>query len=130
MNLKLIFQLSIFGLIMAVATVSLIPETTELACWLVIFIICAYVIAKRGQGKYFLTGFCVSLVNCIWITTAHVLFYNTYIAHHPNAAKMGQNMPMQSHPQLLMVLMGPLFGIAFGLILGLFSLIASKIVKR
>ncbi|MBS1529570.1 MAG: hypothetical protein JSU01_04640 [Bacteroidetes bacterium] len=124
MNWKIIFQLSIFGLIMAFGTISLIPEKIEPVFWLAIFVFCAYVIAKTCRGKYFLNGFCVSLVNCVWITAAHIIFYSTYIANHPNAAKMGQSMPMQSHPRLLMLLMGPLFGIGFGLILGLFSWIA------
>jgi hypothetical protein len=129
MNWKIIFQLSIFGLIMAFGTISLIPEKFEPIFWLAIFVFCAYVIAKTCQGKYFLNGFCVSLVNSVWITAAHIFFYSTYVANHPAAAKMGQSMPMQSHPRLLMLLMGPLFGIGFGLILGLFSFIASKIVK-
>jgi uncharacterized membrane protein len=115
---------------MAFATVSLIPEKFEPVFWLGIFIFCAYVIARVCNGRYFLHGFCVSLVNSIWITAAHIIFYSTYIAHHPNAEKMGQSMPMQSHPRLLMLLMGPLFGIAFGLILGLFTFIASKIVSK
>lgn len=129
MNWKIIFQLSIFGLIMAVATISLIPEKVEPVFWLAIFVFCAYVIAKTCQSKYFLNGFCVSLVNCVWITAAHIIFYSSYVANHPNAAKMGQSMPLQNHPRLLMLLMGPLFGIGFGLILGLFSFIASKMVK-
>lgn len=131
MNFKLILTLSLFGLAMAFATVSIIPEMAEPACWLVIFIICAYFIAKKAPGKYFLHGFCTSLVNCIWITIAHVSFYATYVANHPNAASMGAKMQfMADHPRRLMVLMAPLFGIAFGLVLGLFSFIASKIVKK
>jgi hypothetical protein len=129
MNWKIVFQLSIFGLIMAIATISLIPENAEVFFWIAIFIFCAYVIAKTCQSKYFLNGFFVSLVNCIWITAAHLIFYSTYVTNHPSAAKMGQSMPMQNHPRLLMLLMGPLFGIVFGLILGLLSWIASKIVK-
>ena len=131
MNKKLIFQLSIFGLIMAFGTISLIPEKIEPLFWLVIFIFCAYVIARVAPGNYFLHGFSVSLVNCIWITAAHIIFYSTYVAHHPNAAQMGEKMAfLPSHPRLKMLIMGPLFGIGFGLILGIFSLIASKIVTR
>jgi len=131
MNWKLIFQLSIFGLIMAFGTVSLIPEKFEPLFWLAIFVFCAYVIARVAPGKYFLHGLCVSLVNCVWITAAHIIFYNTYVAHHPSAAEMGEKMTfLLSHPRLKMLLMGPLFGIGFGLVLGLFSFIASKIVSR
>jgi len=76
MNWKIIFQLSVFGLIMAIATVWLIPEKVEPIFWLFIFIFSAYIIAKAVGRRYFLHGFCVSLVNCIWIgSTYHFLQY-------------------------------------------------------
>ncbi|MBS1528228.1 MAG: hypothetical protein JST19_21460 [Bacteroidetes bacterium] len=131
MNWKLDFQLSVFGLIMAFATVWLIPEMIEPVFWLAIFIFCAYVIAKVCNEKYFLNGFVVSLFNCIWITAAHIIFYDGYIANHPNMAKMSQQHPLlPTHPRLEMLIFGPLFGIVFGLILGLFSFIASKMVAK
>jgi hypothetical protein len=132
MNWKIIFQLSIFGLIMAFATVSLIPEKIEPAFWLVIFVFCAWVIAKACPGKYFLHGFLVSMVNCIWITGVHIAFRETYELKHPDMAAMGSNMPaaLAVHPLLAMAIMGPFFGALFGIILGLFSFVASKIVKK
>jgi hypothetical protein len=48
MNWKIIFQLSIFGLIMAFATVQLIPERVEPIFWLFIF-------------RFLRTGYCQSL---------------------------------------------------------------------
>ena len=132
MNWKIIFQLSIFGLIMAFGTVSLIPEGFEPLFWVIIFIFCAWVVAKVCYGKYFLHGFLISLVNCVWITAVHVFFRETYVAHHPKAAALFATMPPELlvHPRFAMVLTGPVFGIMFGIILGLFSFIASKIVKN
>jgi hypothetical protein len=130
MNWKIIFQLSIFGLIMAFGTVSLIPEKVEPAFWLLIFIFCAYVIAKVCPGKYFLHGFLVSMVNCIWITAVHIAFRQTYVANHPQMASMGISASLALHPRLAMAIMGPVFGVIFGIILGLFSFVASKIVKK
>lgn len=132
MNWKIILQLSMFGLIMAFGTISLISEKIESAFWLVIFIFCAWVIARVCPGKYFLHGFLVSMVNSVWITIVHIAFRQTYIAHHPDMASMGTSMPLplSIHPRLTMALMGPVFGAMFGIILGLFSLVASKIVKK
>lgn len=132
MNWKIIFQLSIFGLIMAFGTVSLIPEKFEPAFWLLIFIFCAYVIAKVCPNKYFLHGFLVSMVNCVWITAVHIAFRETYLAHHPQMASMSTGMsgPLATHPRLAMAIMGPIFGAMFGIILGAFSFVASKIVKK
>jgi hypothetical protein len=132
MNWKLIFQLSVFGLIMALATVSLIPYKIEPAFWIVIFVFCAYVIAKVCGRKYFLHGFLVSLVNCVWITSAHLYFYKSYIANHKEIAGQFSNaLPgLSSHPRLCMAIMGTIVGVFSGLFLGLFAIIASKIVKK
>jgi hypothetical protein len=131
MNWRLIITLSLFGLVMAVGTVYFIPSNIEPFCWLPIFLICAYIVAKKAPGKYFLHGFCTSLVNCIWITGAHILLFSTYIAKHVQELEMSNKMPLlQGHPRQQMLIMGPIVGIASGLVLGLFCFIASKIVKK
>lgn len=130
MNLKLIIQLSLFGLIMAFATVSLIPEKVEFIFWLVIFAFVAYVIAKVAPGKYFWHGFLVSIFNSIWITAVHIFFYNSYTLHHPDMANMSVNAGyFSTHPRLMMACVGVPFGIMFGLVQGLFAFVASKFVK-
>jgi lysylphosphatidylglycerol synthetase-like protein (DUF2156 family) len=132
MNWKIILQLSLFGLIMAFGTVSLIPEKIEPLFWLVIFIFCAYIIAKVCSGKYFLHGFMLSIFNSVWITAVHAIFVATYIKNHPDMSPANMHMPaaMYSHPRELMVIMGPIFGAIFGLFQGLFAFVASKIVKK
>ena len=132
MNWKLIFTLSLFGLAMAIATVYWIPGNIEFGFWLPVFIICAYFIAKNCTSRYFLHGFLVSIVNCIWVTSAHILLYHTYIANHAQEAEMMGQLPapMNIHPRLMMAVMGPIVGIISGLILGLFAWIASKLVKK
>jgi hypothetical protein len=130
MNWNLIFRLSLFGLVMAIGTVYVIPGQLEMLFWLPIFIYCAYVIARRAPGRYFMHGFMVSIFNCVWVTGAHVIFVNTYLAGHQEELEMLSKGPMPTHPRLMMLLMGPVFGILFGLILGLFSFIAGKLVKR
>lgn len=130
MNKKLILQLSLFGLAMAFATVYFIPSNIEPLCWLAIFLVCAYLIAKNCTEKYFLNGLCVSIVNAVWITSVHILLFKTYIANHPQEAAMMRTMPMPTHPRLMMLMTGPIIGIISGLVLGLFAFIASKIMKK
>jgi len=130
MNWKLIFGLSLFGLAMGIATVYLIPTKFEWIFWLIIFIICAYLIAKNAPGNYFLHGFLVSIVNSIWITATHVMLFTTYVANHPDVVEMNAKMPMADHPKRLMAVSGPIIGIISGLVLGLFAFIASKLVKK
>ncbi|HLY69288.1 MAG TPA: hypothetical protein VKR53_06135 [Puia sp.] len=131
-NWKLIFQLSIFGLLMAIATISLIPQNTEPFFWLAIFIVCAYLVAKKAPGKYFLHGFLTSIVNSIWITAAHILFAATYLPNHPQMQEMTASMPLfaQHHQRILMAILGLPFGAVFGLVLGLFCFVASKMIKK
>jgi|SRR5882762_116024 len=128
MNRNLIFKLSLFGLAMSIATVYFIPSNIEPFCWLVIFVICAYAIAKQCTSKYFLHGFLVSILNSVWITAAHVILFHPYIAHHPDEMTMMVN--WTAHPRRMMLVTGPLIGVLSGLVLGLFAVIASKLVKK
>jgi uncharacterized membrane protein len=129
MNWKLIFQLSLFGLAMGIATVFVIPAKIEPAFWLVIFLICAYLIAKRSVGMHFVHGLLVGLVNSVWITSAHVLFFDAYVARHAQEAAMMQNSPLHVSPRLMMAITGPVVGLLSGVILGVFALVAGKLVK-
>ena len=126
MNWNLIFALSLFGLAMAVGSLFGLGMAEPLL-WLVIFIICAWLIAKRAPGKYFLHGFLVSIVNSIWITAIHATFFTIYAKNNPQFV---QSAPPGWDPRVIMIISGPIFGIIFGLIAGLFAFVASRIVKK
>ena len=129
LDLKLILQLSLFGLFMGVATVFIIPSNIEPIFWLAIFVICAVLIARNRADKHFIHGFSVSLANCVWITGSHILFAEAYLAHHAQEAEMMAKMPLPDSPRLMMLMTGPVVGVVSGLVLGLFALGAGKIVK-
>ena len=130
MNWKLVFQLSLFGLAMGIATIMWIPGSVEPIFWLFIFVICAFFIARNCTSKYFLNGFFVSIVNSVWITFFHVVFFIHYMASHPEMQLMNALMPLHHHPRILMIITGPVVGAVSGLVLGLFAFIASKFVKK
>jgi hypothetical protein len=129
MDWKLILQLSVFGLVMGIATVFVIPSNVEPWFWLVIFCICAFLMARARSTLLFLHGLLVGIVNSLWITSAHVIFFSHYIAHHANEAALMKSMPLPDSPRLMMVLLGPAFGIISGLVLGGFGFIAGRFVK-
>ncbi len=78
-------------------------------------------------SRFFLHGLFTSLVNSIWVTAAHIAFFTTYMANHPQEAEMSATM---SSPRLMMLATGPVVGLVSGLVLGLFCFVASKLVKR
>lgn len=129
MDWKLIFLLSGFGLAMGVATVFVVSPAIEPACWLAIFLVCAYILARRRSDQLFLHGFCVSLVNSVWITTAHVLLFDQYMAGHAEYAAMMKSMPVAESPKVIMVIFGPIFGCLFGVVLGLFAWVFGRFIK-
>lgn len=114
---------------MGIATVFVIPSKIEPVFWLVIFVICAYTIAKRCATKLFLHGLLLGLANSVWITAAHVLLFDSYIAHHAQEAAMMQTGPLAAAPKLMMAVVGPVVGLISGVVLGLFALVAGKLVK-
>jgi len=126
MNWKLVFTLSLFGLAMGVATVYVVPSNVEPLFWLAIFVACAIVIARRCASKYFLHGLSVSLVNSVWITTAHVVLFDAYAARHPEEVAMAAQM---GSPRVMMAATGPVVGLVSGVILGLFAYAASRVTK-
>ena len=128
MNWKLILQLSLFGLVMGVATVFVISSAVEPFCWLVVFLISAYAIARGAPGRPFLHGVAVGLANSVWVTGSHILLVNQYLARHPREAAMMSTMPMPTHPRLMMALTGPVIGLISGVVLGVFAVVATKLV--
>lgn len=130
MNWKLILGLSLIGLAMGIATVFWVPSNIEPLVWLVIFVASALVIARRCGSRPFLHGLLVSVANSIWITAAHVLLFDTYLAHHPQEASMMQTMGRPDLARTMMAVLGPAIGVISGVVLGFFSLIAFKLAAR
>jgi hypothetical protein len=128
MNWKLILGLSLFGLAMGIGTVFWIPSNVEPFFWLAIFVISAYLIATRCPGRYFLHGVLVGLANSVWITAAHVLLFDAYVARHAEEVAMMASMPLAGSPRLLMAITGPIIGLVSGIVLGVFAIVAAKIV--
>lgn len=127
MNWKLIFRLSLFALAMGLATVFAIPPRIEPLCWLVIICICAYLIARSTRHGQFWHGLMLGLVNCVWVTGAHLIFFDRYVAGHAEEAARIQAAPLP--PKLTMVLIGPVIGLISGIVIGLFAFVAAKFVK-
>ena len=129
MHWKLIFGLSLFGLAMAFATVFIISATLEPFFWLVIFIVVALVIARSRPDRAFVHGLLVGIVNSVWITCAHIVLFDQYIARHPKDAAMMKSMPMAVSPRVMMAVVGPIIGVITGAVIGVLAYLAVKLFK-
>jgi len=129
MDWKLILGLSLFGLAMGIATVFVIRSDVEPVFWLLIFLTCAYLIARKRPDRHFLHGLLVGIVNSIWVTAAHIVFFPQYIANHPKEAAMMSSMPLPNSPRLMMACIGPVIGVISGLIIGLLAYVAGRLIK-
>ena len=128
MKWKLIFALSLFGFAMAMATVFVIPSNVEPIFWLAIFLICAFLIARQRSTGHFIHGLLVGIVNSLWVTAAHILFFPRYIANHPKEAGMMNSMPLPNSPRLMMAVVGLMIGVISGAIIGLLAYGAGKFI--
>jgi hypothetical protein len=115
---------------MGFATVFVVPSNIEPLLWLAIFLICAYVIAKRAPRMVFLHGLLLGLVNCVWVTSVHVALFDQYLAHHAREAAMMKTMTLPVSPRVLMACIGPIVGVISGAVIGLLALLAGLIVRR
>ena len=128
MNWKLVLQLSTFGLVMGLATVFFIPPTIESGVRVAIFLASAVLIAKKCPSKRFRHGLFVGIANSVWITGAHVLFFDSYIASHPREAEMMKSSPMD--PKLLLIFTGPVVGVVSGILIVLLALLAGRMFRK
>jgi hypothetical protein len=62
----------------------------------------------------------------------HAAFFYQYTATHPEFLDATNNLPpyLAGHPRRMMIPIGAISGVIFGVILGIFALVASKIFKR
>ena len=129
LNWRLIFGLSFFGFAMAVGTIALVRPNIEPIAWLAIFVVCALLIARSRSNRHFLHGLLVGLVNSVWVTSAHIVFFNSYMEHHPKEAAMMASMPLPNSPRLMMALVGPVVGVVTGVIIGVLALLVRRFVR-
>ncbi len=101
------FSLYLFGLPFAFVTGHISSDAT-LISFLAITLLSAYTIAKKAHREYFLHGFLVCVVGCGWMTLVHLILSRPY---DPN-------------PYWFIIV------VIFGLVSGLLSVIASKIVRH
>ena len=129
MNWRLIFMLSLLGLVMGVATVYFIPSNIEPLFWLACWIFWAYMIATRAGGRYFLHGIATGVASTVWIIAAHVALFQSYVTNHPQEMAAMQTMWLPTHPRQAMTLNSIIIGVVAGAIVGLLAMLIRRFVR-
>jgi hypothetical protein len=57
------------------------------------------------------------------------VFFDQYLAGHSREAEMMKSMPFPDAGRLMMVLTGPMVGVVSGIIIGIFAVIAGKLIQ-
>jgi hypothetical protein len=130
MKWKLVFALAACAVIMGAASVLGYTQNIEPFCWIAIAVVCAFVLARGVTQKLFLHGLYVGVAQGIVNGAIQAAFFNTYLRNNPDvAAQMSQN-PFPFSPSVFVLLSSPLIGAAFGVAMGLLTLLAAKLVRR
>lgn len=130
MNWKLIFLLSMMALAMGIVTISIVPSDTEKMIWPVVIIISALAIGRFAPGKYFMHGLFLGLVNCLWVTSCHIIMSDTYILNHPEEMKQFGSMFGDLAIKGKMAIMGIFIGLGSGIVIGLLGWLSSIFLKK
>lgn len=129
MNGKLIWGLSLFGVAMGFATVFAISPRVEPFLWLPIFVICGLLIARQAPRRPFLHGLLLGVVNSVWVTGAHLLFFRHYLGGHRQEAAMMISAQAKLPPKWLLAGVGPVIGVISGAVIGVLAYVFARAIQ-
>lgn len=127
MNWRLLVYLSLFGFVMAIATISFVPTNIEMMIWPFIFGLSAYSIGKHCDRQFFLNGFILGVIDCIYLVAFRIAFFQTYNSVHTDLLT---RLSADVNQRMATIAATVIFGIISGLIIGLLSLAVAKIQKK
>ncbi|MEK6756166.1 MAG: hypothetical protein AABZ02_08455 [Bacteroidota bacterium] len=130
MNWKLISLLSLFSIAMGSASVLGLTQNYEWLMWLVIGVLCAWIFARRVADDFFLHGFYLGILDGVFNALIQAMFFSTYLANNPKMVEGLKDMPQAIPPAVIVLIMGPIIGALSGVVFGLLTVIAGKLVKK
>ncbi|MGH9778755.1 MAG: hypothetical protein ACRD5I_10135 [Candidatus Acidiferrales bacterium] len=130
MNWKLILSLSGFGVLMGVLSVLGLVSRVEGWLWLAIGVFCAGWMGTQLPERRFWHGFLVGLIGGGAAPAIQALFFSTYVANNPEFNQAAAQLPPGISPIILTLVTIPLGGLLSGVVLGLLTMLAGKILYR
>ncbi len=131
MNWKVIFTLACFGILMGVASLfGLTHMPVEPILWFLIALFSAYWIAENTPAKPFMHGLVAGVFIGVFNSVIQSAFFEMYLSHNPMAEEGFRQIPGGIPVRLFPLMVGPAIGVAYGLVVGLLSLLATKLFKK
>ncbi|MGH9787840.1 MAG: hypothetical protein ACRD4U_03945 [Candidatus Acidiferrales bacterium] len=130
MNWKLIVSLSGFGVVMGVLSVLGLSQGIEGWLWLALCIFCAGWMGTQLAERRFLHGFLTGLIGGAVAPVIQALFFSTYVANNPEFMQAAGQLPPGISPRIITVVAIPLGGLLSGVVLGLLTMLAGKVLYR
>jgi len=112
---------------MGLGTIFIFPSIIEPLAWLAMFVFCFIILARFCEKKFFLNGLITGFIILVLIDLIHFSFFDAYFHHHAEWAHTHATYEQIKWGDLFF---SPVLGIAFGLVLGLFTWVASLILGK
>ena len=117
MNWKLIFKLSLFGVLIGLLTTFFIRTEIEMWFWLGAYAISVAVIIKNTAKYRFGHAWMVALLGGVWSGVIHGLLITWYSVLHLDEMLLMAGLPIS--PRFIVMLIGPAIGAFMGISLGM-----------
>jgi hypothetical protein len=130
MNWKLIGLLCGFGVLMGGASVLGFTKGVEGLLWLVIGVICVWLIVWRAPVRFLPHGFFVGLIGGAVAPVIQFLFFSAYLANNPELATRFAEIPGGMEPRYFVLMLTPIIGLISGLMLGLACWLVAKLAGK
>jgi hypothetical protein len=130
MNWKIILLLSLFGVVMGIASLFGISQGVEWILWIIIAFASAFILSVNVTNKFFAHALFIGLLDGIYPSVIQLAFFDTYILNNPQLLEGFQQLPATVEPRLFVLVIGPFIGIVYGLFIGLITRIIEKFRKK
>jgi hypothetical protein len=130
MNWKLILLLVLVGVVMAVLSVyGIVQSSYELILWIIFGIVSSYMIAKKGGATPFLEGATVGVLSGILNSVIQSALFDKYLLNNPESLEGFKQIPLNTDPQYIVLFAGPIIGLIYGIIVGIFAMSLRKVIS-
>jgi hypothetical protein len=129
MNWRLILSLSLFGLVLGIASVIGLTREREWIGWLLIGAYAAWKFGTRIREEFFLHGFYLGILTGVFGSCVQALFISAYLGSNPRMVEALNALPQGLHPSAVILIMGPIIGTVIGVVYGVMAVGVGRLMS-